>query len=148
MPVTFPTLFSSNIAFAGRHPPGRTARGSIGVRARPWSFQPVATLSCNSIKASFRSPCGSTSANWNRLARWLGHPLEQPLQFALRPFSDALERIWQQTLGYSWSAEMGGLSLSGPAKASFDEYVLTLLLHQHPHTYRTFCMLMVAPPEE
>ena len=68
-------------------------------------------------------------------ARWLGHPLEQPLQFALRPFSDALERVWQQTLGYAWSAEMGGLSLSGSAKASFDEYLLTLLLHQHPHTY-------------
>jgi len=68
-------------------------------------------------------------------ARWLGHPLEQPLQFALRPFSDALERVWQQTLGYAWSTEMGGLSLSGPAKASFDEFLLTLLLHQHPHTY-------------
>ena len=68
-------------------------------------------------------------------ARWLGHPLEQPLQFALRPFSDALERIWQQTLGYAWSAEMGGLALSGPAKTAFDEYLLSLLFHQHPHSY-------------
>ena len=66
-------------------------------------------------------------------ARWLGHPLEQPLQFALRPFSDALERIWQQTLGYAWSAEMGGLALSGPAKTAFDDYLLSLLLHQHPN---------------
>jgi AraC-like DNA-binding protein len=70
-------------------------------------------------------------------ARWLGHPLERPLRFALRPFSDALERIWQQTLAYAWSAEMGGLSLSGPARASLDEYLLTLLLHQHPHNYST-----------
>jgi AraC-like DNA-binding protein len=68
-------------------------------------------------------------------ARWLGHPLDQPLQFALRPFSDALQRIWEQTLGYAWPAELGGLGLSGPAKTSLEDYLLTLLLHQHPHTY-------------
>lgn len=68
-------------------------------------------------------------------ARWLGHPLEEPLQFALRPFSDQLERVWQQTLAYAWSSEMAGLPLTGPARASFDEYLLTLLLHQHPHNY-------------
>jgi hypothetical protein len=28
-------------------------------------------------------------------ARWLGYPLEQPLQFTLRSFSDEMERIWQ-----------------------------------------------------
>jgi hypothetical protein len=53
----------------------------------------------------------------------------------LRPFSDALERIWQHTLAYAWSSEPGGLALAGPAKASFDDYLLTLLLHQHPHSY-------------
>lgn len=68
-------------------------------------------------------------------ARWLGRPLEQPLKFALRPFSDELERVWQQTLAYAWSSEMGALSLTGPARASLDEYLLTLLLHQHPHNY-------------
>jgi len=66
-------------------------------------------------------------------ARWLGHPLEQPLQFALRPFSDLLELLWQQTLGYRWSVGMG--SLSGPANAAVDDYLLTMLLHQHPHNH-------------
>jgi transcriptional regulator GlxA family with amidase domain len=54
----------------------------------------------------------------------------------LRRFSDDLERIWQHTLAYAWPSEKtDGPLLMGPAKASFDEYLLTLLLHQHPHNY-------------
>jgi AraC-like DNA-binding protein len=68
-------------------------------------------------------------------ARWLGHPLDQPLCFALRPFSNELERLWRRTLAYLWSSEEGGLPLTGAAKNSFDEYLLTLLLHHHPHNY-------------
>jgi AraC-like DNA-binding protein len=68
-------------------------------------------------------------------ARWLGHPLEQPLRFALRPFSEELEQMWRRTLSYLWSSEEGGLPLSSAAKAPFDEYLLTLLLHHHPHNY-------------
>ena len=68
-------------------------------------------------------------------ARWLGHPLEQPLRFALRPFSDELEQIWRRTLSYLWSSEDGSLPLTSAAKAAFDEYLLTLVLHHHPHNY-------------
>jgi len=68
-------------------------------------------------------------------ARWIGRPLDQPLRFALRPFSDELERLWRRTLAYLWSSEEGGLPLTGAAKNAFDEYLLTLLLHHHPHSY-------------
>jgi AraC-like DNA-binding protein len=68
-------------------------------------------------------------------ARWLGRPLEQPLRFALRPFSDELEQIWRRTLSYLWSSEEGTLPLPTAAKAAFDEYLLTLLLHHHPHNF-------------
>jgi AraC-like DNA-binding protein len=68
-------------------------------------------------------------------ARWLGHPLEQPLRFALRPFSDDLERAWRGTLMYLWPHEQNGLRLADAAKAALDEYLLTLLLHHHPHNY-------------
>jgi AraC-like DNA-binding protein len=68
-------------------------------------------------------------------ARIIGRPLDQPLRFALRPFSDELEQIWRRTLAYLWSSEEGGLPLGAAAKAAFDEYVLTLLLHHHPHNY-------------
>jgi AraC-like DNA-binding protein len=68
-------------------------------------------------------------------ARWLGRPLHQPLRFALRPFSDELEQIWRRTLSYLWSSEDKGLPLASAAKAALDEYLLTLLLHHHPHNY-------------
>jgi AraC-like DNA-binding protein len=67
-------------------------------------------------------------------ARWLGYPLLERLRFNLRPFSDELEQIWQRTLAYGWSIE-AGLPLAGAAKAALDEYLLTLLLHHHPHNY-------------
>ena len=68
-------------------------------------------------------------------ARWLGYPLEEGLRFDLRPFSDELEQIWQRTLAYGWSSEACGLPLAGAAKAALDEYLLTLLLHHHPHNF-------------
>ena len=68
-------------------------------------------------------------------ARWIGRPLEEPLRFALRPFSEELEEIWRRTLAYLWSSEGKGLPLTGAAKAALDEYLLTLLLHHHPHNY-------------
>jgi AraC-like DNA-binding protein len=68
-------------------------------------------------------------------ARWLGHPLEEPLRFALHPFSDELEEIWRRTLSYVWSSDERGLPLAPAAQAAFDEYVLTLLLHHHPNNY-------------
>lgn len=68
-------------------------------------------------------------------ARWLGHPLEEPLRFALRPFSDEFERIWEQTLSYMWLREENGGGLAPPAKAALDEFLLTLLLHHHQHNF-------------
>jgi AraC-like DNA-binding protein len=68
-------------------------------------------------------------------SRWLGHPLRDPLRFALQPFSNDFEPIWRRTLSYLWCADAGGLALTGPARAAFDEYLLTLLLQQHQHNY-------------
>ena len=74
-----------------------------------------------------------TSSRRNARAGW--DPLDEPLRFALLPFTDELERLWRRTLAYLWSSEEGGLLLTAAAKASFDEYLLTLLLHHHPHNY-------------
>jgi AraC-like DNA-binding protein len=81
----------------------------------------------------------SVRLDMNRLeaqcARWLGYPLVERLRFDLRPFSDQLEQIWQRALAYGWSSETRGLPLAGAAKIALDEYLLTLLLHHHPHNY-------------
>jgi AraC-like DNA-binding protein len=79
-------------------------------------------------------------------ARWLGHPLEEPLRFELRPFSDELEQIWQRTLAYGWSSEECGLPLAGAARAALDEYLLTLLLHHHSHNYSEELVQSVPTP--
>jgi AraC-like DNA-binding protein len=68
-------------------------------------------------------------------ARWLGHPLREPLRFELRPFSLDFEPVWNRTLSYLWFMDECGATLSGPAKAALDEFLLTLLLHHHRHTY-------------
>jgi AraC-like DNA-binding protein len=61
--------------------------------------------------------------------------LTQPLRFELLPLSPEFERVWQHTLNYIRSFDDIGTPLFGASKAAFDEYLLTLLLHQHPHNY-------------
>ncbi|MDM0019093.1 AraC family transcriptional regulator [Variovorax saccharolyticus] len=66
-------------------------------------------------------------------SRWIGHPLEETLRFELAPFSSALERTWSSTLAL---LEGGGSeALSAAAEASLEEFLLTVLLQQHPHNY-------------
>lgn len=66
-------------------------------------------------------------------SRWLGRPLDRRLRFALRPFSPDLEQVWQRSLAYLRPIQ--GVTLAPAAKAAFDEFLLTLLLHQHPHNF-------------
>jgi AraC-like DNA-binding protein len=68
-------------------------------------------------------------------ARWLGRPLDRPVRFALHPFSEDLEQTWRRTLAYLRSNEGSHLAFSPAAKAAFDEFLLSLLLHQHPHNF-------------
>ena len=68
-------------------------------------------------------------------ARWLGRPLEQPLRFALRPFSEEFEQCRHGTLRYVDALGDVGLAPTRSTKIAFDEYLLTLLLHHHPHNY-------------
>lgn len=79
-------------------------------------------------------------------ARMIGRPLDRPLQFELRPFSAMFETIWQRTLNYLLSQDKGVLPLTGPARAAFDEYLLTLLLTQHPHNFSEDLAQPVAGP--
>jgi AraC-like DNA-binding protein len=68
-------------------------------------------------------------------ARLLGYPLESSLRFDLRPFSAELEQVWRRTLAYLYPGDGRALLLTAAAQASLDEFLLTLLLHQHRHNY-------------
>lgn len=79
-------------------------------------------------------------------ARWLGHPLDGPLRFRLCPFTPALERSWQRSLAFLELEGGAALAFSPVAKAAFDEFLLTLLLHEHPHTFTDMMAQPVAAP--
>jgi AraC-like DNA-binding protein len=68
-------------------------------------------------------------------AKLLGHPLDAPLTFALKPFSPEFEELWRRTLAYVWPSPQQGLEVGPATNGAFDEYLLTLLLNHHPHNY-------------
>jgi AraC-like DNA-binding protein len=68
-------------------------------------------------------------------SRWLGHPLDAELRFALAPFSDTLQRTWNSTLALVESSTSGVNALPQAAEAALEEFVLTLLLRGHPHNF-------------
>jgi AraC-like DNA-binding protein len=68
-------------------------------------------------------------------SRWLGHPLDAELRFALAPFSDTLQRTWNSTLALVESSTSGVNPLPQAAETALEEFVLTLLLRGHPHNF-------------
>jgi AraC-like DNA-binding protein len=68
-------------------------------------------------------------------ARWLGYPLKQRLRFALQPFSPTMEAVWQRALAVLWSSEDHGFPLAEATRMAFDDFLLSILLHNHPHNY-------------
>jgi AraC-like DNA-binding protein len=84
------------------------------------------------VQKGFRLDMAKLESHCQRL---LGRPLDQPLRFALQAFSPELEATWQSTLEYLQSKVGGRLALSAAAKRAFDEFLLSLLLHQHPHNF-------------
>lgn len=68
-------------------------------------------------------------------SRWLNTPLDRPLRFALRPFSLLLENAWSQAVETLLAYERMNVTLPRAAAASFDEFMLSLVLASHPHNY-------------
>ena len=104
---------------------GQTVPFSAGLDTRLWFDREFVQKSIRLDVVKLETLC----------AHWLGHPLERPLRFELRPFSEDFERIWRRTLSYLWSSDEGGLPLTRAARAAFDEFLLTLLLQHHRHNY-------------
>lgn len=101
---------------------------------------------------SFDARCLQMSVRLNmekleaQCRRLLGQPLDRPLRFALRPFSGELEQIWKRTLAYARANEGSGLDLAPAVKAAFDEFLMTLLLHHHPHNFSDELLERVPTP--
>lgn len=104
---------------------GQTMPFSAGCETRLWFDSSFVQQGVRLDMDKLEAQCG----------RWLGRPLDQPLRFSLRPFSDELEYAWQRSLAYLQSDDCNLLAFSVAGKAAFDEFLLTLLLHHHPHSF-------------
>lgn len=68
-------------------------------------------------------------------ARMLNHPLDRGLRFELRPFSAPLEKAWTEAVNLVMGYAGMGLVLPAAAAASLDDFLISLVLTQHPHNY-------------
>lgn len=68
-------------------------------------------------------------------ARMLNRPIDRGLRFELRPFSEALERAWTEAVNLVTGYASMGLVLPAAAAASLDDFLISLVLTQHPHNY-------------
>jgi AraC-binding-like domain len=68
-------------------------------------------------------------------SRLINAPLDRPLRFELRPFSSNLETAWEQAVRLMSSYEQMNIVLPQPAARSLDEFLLSMVLTQHPHNY-------------
>jgi AraC-like DNA-binding protein len=124
---------------------GRVRQGNESAQWRPGSFIPVSpgTRADLEFGAQFAQVSIKPDAHVLELlcSRWLGHPLEVNLRFELIPFSNDLQRVWDTTLPL---LEAGQLPRA--AAAARDEFVMTLLLHGHPHNYTDELARPESPP--
>lgn len=68
-------------------------------------------------------------------ARMLNQPLDRGLRFELRPFAESLEKAWSQAIDLVTGYASMGVVLPAAAAASLDDFLISLVLTQHPHNY-------------
>jgi AraC-like DNA-binding protein len=119
---------------------GSVRQGGKHAHWRPGSIIPI-SLNLRTM-FDFGRECATVALRLDRqrlellCSRWLGHPLDEELRFALAPFSDTLRRTWNSTLALVGSIASGVNALPQAAEAALEEFVLTLLLRGHPHNFK------------
>jgi AraC-like DNA-binding protein len=118
---------------------GSVRQGGKHAQWQPGSIIPI-SLNLRTM-FDFGRECATVALKLDRqrlellCSRWLGHPLDEELRFALAPFSDTLRRTWNSTLALVESVASGVNALPQAAEAALEEFVLTLLLRGHPHNF-------------
>jgi AraC-like DNA-binding protein len=118
---------------------GNVRQGGKHAQWRPGSIIPVSPNLRTVLDFGQEFASISLKLDTRRLellcSRWLGHPLDQGLRFALTPFSGTLQRTWDSTLAVLESGGFEENALPQAAEAALEEFVLTLLLRGHPHNF-------------
>jgi transcriptional regulator GlxA family with amidase domain len=99
---------------------------------------PISTASESSMRGgntfAHISTLISTRAINEFCANLLGHPIDQPVQFDLSPFSDELKAYWRLVVR-SLNQLLDAQHLPTAAIRNLNEYAIALLLQKHPHNY-------------
>jgi AraC-like DNA-binding protein len=118
---------------------GNVRQGSKHAQWRPGSIIPLSPNFGTVLDFGREFASISLKPDTRRLellcSRWLGHPLDEELRFALTPFSGMLQRAWNSALAVIESGGFGTNALPQAAEAALEEFVLTLLLRGHPHNF-------------
>ena len=118
---------------------GKVRQGGKHAQWRPGSIIPISPNLGTVLDFEQEFASISLKLDTRRLellcSRWLGHPVDEGLRFALTPFSRTLQRAWNSTLAVLESGGFGVNELPQAAEAALEEFVLTLLLRGHPHNF-------------
>ena len=134
---TFPRLMLVQTCLDGS---GSAEQGAISTELRRGQTVPlspgVATQLAFDGRFSQRSVRLDIESVEALCKRWLNVPaLDRPLRFALHPFSASLEQAWAQAVNLIVGYARSGIPLPVSAVANLDEFLVSLVLSQHPHNY-------------
>ncbi|ULU26565.1 AraC family transcriptional regulator [Dyella terrae] len=134
---TFPRLMLMQTCLDGS---GAAEQGSLRAELRRGQTVPLSPGLATRLAFDSRFAQQSVRLDIERVealcSSWLNVPaLDRPLRFDLNPFSAALEQAWSQAVGLIVSYARSGLLLPASAIANLDEFIVSLVLSQHPHNY-------------
>lgn len=118
---------------------GMATQGNVTVECRRGQTLPLSPGLSSQFEFDGRFAQRSLRVDIERIealcARLVNHPLERPLRFELRPFSEQLETAWAQGVNMIATYEQMGAILPAASANGLDEFLLSLLLAHHPHNY-------------
>lgn len=134
---TFPRLLLMQTCLDGS---GTAEQGSLGAELRRGQTVPLSPGLVTRLAFDSRFAQQSVRLDIERIealcSTWLNVPaLDRPLRFALSSFSTSLEQAWTQAVGLVVNYAHNGILLPPSAVANLDEFLISLVLSQHPHNY-------------
>lgn len=118
---------------------GTATQQGVTVQLRAGETVPMSAGFSTQLELDARFSQRSVNLDIDRLeaqcVRILNHPLDQALRFELRPFSPALERAWTEAVDLMTRYASLNVTLPAASRASLDEFMISLVLTQHPHNF-------------
>ncbi len=134
---TFPRLMLMQTCLEGS---GSVEQGTLSTELRRGQTVPLSPALATLLAFDSRFSQRSVRLELERVealcSRWLNVPaLDRQLRFALSPFSASLEQAWAQAVNLIVGYARSGIPLPLSAIANLDEFLVSLVLSQHPHNY-------------